>query len=76
MKFLVLAASLAFSALPALAQQTPDPNITIKMPLSQWNVVMNALQVMPYKDSAPVISEIQTQAKPQIAPPENEKPKK
>lgn len=76
MKLPLLAGTLLLAAAPAFAQQTSEQQLTIKLPLSSWNIIMNALQELPYKASSSVIGEIQSQAKAQIAPSPTDEKKK
>lgn len=67
----------AFLTESVLAQSQPS-ELTIKLSLSQWNVVMQALGEVPFKTAQPIIANIQEQAKTQLPPPEpkDEKAKK
>lgn len=60
--FLVLA-----STTSALAQQA-SPEITIKFRQEQLSVLAQALEAMPYKVAAPLISDIQRQIQAQQQP--------
>ncbi len=43
-----------------------EKQITITMPESAWVTVLNALQQIPYKESAPIINFIQASAQKQL----------
>lgn len=43
-----------------------EKQITITMPVEGWNVVLNGLNQLPYKDAAPVIQSITIQAQKQL----------
>lgn len=47
----------------------PDKNITITLPLSIWNNILELLLSGEYRKVAPIIGEIQAQAAPQLNPP-------
>lgn len=70
-RFLVVAALLIAS--PVLAQTAPPVEVTIKLPVEQWNVVLQALGSQPYERVQGLIAELQRQAGPQVAPPVPEK---
>jgi hypothetical protein len=67
----LIASILVFSVF-ALHSQAPtqdEKEITIKMKVSQWNVVLKALRELPYKESGDPIAEIMYQANQQLNPP-------
>jgi hypothetical protein len=67
----LIASLIVFSAF-ALHSQAPvqeDKVLTIKMKASQWNIVLKALEELPYKDAGAPINEIVTQANRQLNPP-------
>jgi hypothetical protein len=39
----------------------PDDRVPVTLTAAQWNVVLAMLAAQPYRDSAPLISSIQTQ---------------
>ena len=64
--------SLVVFGIFALQSQAPvqeDKDITIKMKLSQWEVVLKGLQELPYKESGVPIGIITYQAQQQLNPP-------
>lgn len=67
-----LFASVIVFSVFALRSQAPvqeDKVITIKMKVSQWEVVVKALRELPYKESGVPIDEIMYQANQQLNPP-------
>lgn len=67
-----LIASLVVFGTFALQSQAPvqeDKDITIRMKLSQWNVVLKALRELPYKEADEPIGQIMYQAQQQLNPP-------
>lgn len=67
----LFAAILVFSVF-TLRSQAPvqeDKEISIKMKVSQWEVVINALRELPYKHSGVVIDQILYQANQQLKTP-------
>lgn len=78
MSYRVLAISaLAWVAIvpPALAQAAaaptpppPDKEITIKLPVAQWDLILQSLGNQPFDKVQGLIAEMQRQAMPQIAP--------
>lgn len=68
------AAILAHWIVPADAQTPPSPpppdkKVSITLTVEQWNAVLQALGSQPYERVQPLITEMQTQAAPQIAAP-------
>lgn len=67
-----LFASLLVLSVFTISAQAPiqeDKEITIKMKLSSWNVVLKGLRELPYKESGDPIGEIMYQANLQLNPP-------
>lgn len=65
---------LAFAG-SARADDVPtSQEITIKLPVQSWNVVLQALGELPMKTAYPLMQAIQEQAKTQVTA--SEKPKK
>jgi hypothetical protein len=67
----LFASILVFSVF-ALRSQAPvqeDKEIIIKMKASKWNIVLKALEELPYKDASNPINEILSQASQQLNPP-------
>ena len=44
-------------------------NVTVTLPVVQWNIVLKALGELPFKESADIINTIRTQAEAQLTPP-------
>ncbi len=57
--FFIASAILSFST-----QQ--EKNISVTMPVSKWNTVLDALSKLPYDKAAPIIETIQFQASKQL----------
>jgi len=50
-----------------------NKEVTIKLPVQQWNIILNALGARPFAEVADLIANIKVQAEQQIneKPPEN-----
>lgn len=70
----LLSAASAHAAdlLPGQAEQT----VTIKLPVADWNIVLQGLGELPLKTSYGVLQNIQAQSAPQLKPPVPEPLKK
>jgi hypothetical protein len=67
-KFIASLLVLSIFTISAQAPTQEDKEISIKMKLSQWNVVLKALRELPYKESGDPIGEIMYQADQQLKP--------
>lgn len=47
----------------------PEKQITVTMPIASWNVVLQGLGELQLKTAIPVLTDIQAQSAPQLAPP-------
>ena len=68
-KFLSLILVLSVFTLRSQAPAQDDKEISVKMKISQWNVVIKALRELPYKEAGEPIQEILSQASQQLNPP-------
>lgn len=57
---------------PAVSEQT----VTIKLPVSSWNIVLQGLGELQLKTAIPVLQDIQAQSAPQLKPPAPPEPLK
>jgi len=62
---LAIAAAGAEEKKPELLPLQPKDVVDIKLTVEQWGIVLTGLSQVPYKDAAPLISEIQVQAESQ-----------
>lgn len=49
--------------------QPPSKNLAIVLPVEQWDIVLKALNELPYKEASPIINAIMAQAQTQLNPP-------
>ena len=63
---------LALSSCVALAQQAPT-EITLKLPTQMILVIAKGIQELPYKEAAPVLTEVQRQINEQMKAGEEKK---
>lgn len=74
MRFIVVTVVVGLVAGRTLAQPpvpaSPEQELTIRLPVSAWNVVVAGLMELPMKLSQPVLLQLETQAKTQMTPSE------
>lgn len=74
-KYLLTILAVSMLAMPAFAQAAPEPEVTVKLPISDMNLILRELGKLPWADANATMVRIINQVNPQMQPKPADPPK-